>query len=388
VTQNPPLPEQVLMTADAAGGVWTYACDLSRGLADQGVEVTLAVMGPPPDSLQRGSIQNVAGVTMLERPFRLEWMDEPWADVDAAGKWLIELERLIKPDVVHLNGYVHAALGWHAPTVVVAHSCVVSWWRAVHGVDPPEQWSEYRRRVAAGLRGADLVVAPTNAMLRELQECYGTLPRTMVIANGRYPRHLRTDGSSAARTIEPSNRTILSSVPRTPKRPFVLTAGRLWDRAKNIEAVCEAAAALEWPVHVAGDAVHPDGSTVSCAHVVFRGRLSVDAVRAEMEQASIYALPARYEPFGLSALEAGLAGCALVLGDIESLREVWGDAALFVPPEDTRALSAALNGLIRDAELRRELGERARRRAAAFTPLRMVQQYCDAYRSVLSFAAV
>ncbi len=32
-------------------------------------------------------------------------------------------------------------------------------------------------------------------------------------------------------------------------------------------------------------------------------------------------LPARYEPFGLSVLEAALSGCALVLGDIPSLRE-------------------------------------------------------------------
>src|SRR5690606_27280402 len=77
--------------------------------------------------------------------------------------------------------------------------------------------------------------------------------------------------------------------------------------------------------------------------------------------------PARYEPFGLSALEAGLAGCALVLGDIPSLREVWGDAALFVPPHDHRSLAATLQRLIGDAELRRHYGTRARARARQFT---------------------
>ena len=62
------------------------------------------------------------------------------------------------------------------------------------------------------------------------------------------------------------------------------------------------------------------------------GRLSAGELADWYARAAIYALPARYEPFGLSALEAALSGCALVLGDIPSLREIWGDAALFVPP--------------------------------------------------------
>ena len=57
--------------------------------------------------------------------------------------------------------------------------------------------------------------------------------------------------------------------------------------------------------------------------------------------AAIYALPARYEPFGLSVLEAAQHGCALVLGDIDSLRENWDGAALFVDPDDAGALAAS-----------------------------------------------
>ena len=99
---------------------------------------------------------------------RLEWMDDCWHDVDAAGEWLLGLERTIAPDIVHLNGYVHAALPWSTPTLVVAHSCVLSWWRGTHGVDAPSRYDTYRARVAHGLAPADLVVAPTAAMLRML----------------------------------------------------------------------------------------------------------------------------------------------------------------------------------------------------------------------------
>ena len=65
--------------------------------------------------------------------FALEWMDEPWDDVARAGDWLLALEERDRPDVVHLNGYVHGAAALSRPCLVAAHSCVLSWWAAVHG---------------------------------------------------------------------------------------------------------------------------------------------------------------------------------------------------------------------------------------------------------------
>lgn len=98
-------------------------------------------------------------------------------------------------------------------------------------------------------------------------------------------------------------------------------------------------------------------------------------------RAALFALPARYEPFGLSALEAGLAGCALVLGDIPSLREVWGDAAYFVPPEEPEALRQALVKLSGDLAARIELAVRARRRALEYSPARQAAGYLAVYEA-------
>jgi glycosyltransferase involved in cell wall biosynthesis len=99
----------------------------------------------------------------------------------------------------------------------------------------------------------------------------------------------------------------------------------------------------------------------------------------EMAEASIYALPARYEPFGLSVLEAALSGCALVLGDIPSLREIWGPAALYVPPDDHAALRTALRRLIDDPAERTGLGAAARSRGLHFSTPRMTEAYLAAY---------
>src|SRR5690606_15252099 len=100
--------------------------------------------------------------------YALEWMPDPWTEVDIAGEWLLELSRTVRPDLVHLNGYTHGALPFPCPVIVVAHSCVLSWWRAVKRSEAPPEWDEYRVRVARGLRGADVVVAPTRAIAREV----------------------------------------------------------------------------------------------------------------------------------------------------------------------------------------------------------------------------
>jgi glycosyltransferase involved in cell wall biosynthesis len=76
-----------------------------------------------------------------------------------------------------------------------------------------------------------------------------------------------------------------------------------------------------------------------------------------------------------------LSGCALVLGDIPSLRETWHGAAIFVPPDDPIALANALNGLIENRPRREHFGQRARVRGLDFSPHRMATEYIAAYRA-------
>jgi glycosyltransferase involved in cell wall biosynthesis len=106
-----------------------------------------------------------------------------------------------------------------------------------------------------------------------------------------------------------------------------------------------------------------------------------------MRQAAIFALPAKYEPFGLSVLEAALCGCALVLGDIPSLRENWEGAALFVPPDDEAALRGAIDDLIGSPALRKRLASCAVDRAAQFTSARTTDAYLGTYHQLLGAAA-
>jgi glycosyltransferase involved in cell wall biosynthesis len=350
----------ILMTADPIGGVWNYALELCGALAAHRVHVSLATLGGEPSPAQRAQLARLPNVTLHESRFRLEWMPEPWDDLDRAGRWLLSLERELEPDIVHLNHLVHADLPWKTPVLSVGHSCVLSWWAAVHGGPLPVQWALYRRRVESSLQAAGCVVAPTEAMLTELEAYYGPFRRAAVIYNARDWRLF-----SAA-----------------PKESLVLAAGRIWDRAKNVAALDAAAPGVAAPILVAGETTGPDGNVVAVAGVRLLGSLDPDALAAWYGRAAVYALPARYEPFGLTALEAALSGCALVLGDIDSLREIWGATARYVSPDDPEGLCATLNGLLANKALRSRLAAHAMARARQFTPARQAEAYLTLYRNL------
>lgn len=358
-------PLRILMTADAVGGVWSYAITLAEALgrlpSPHRAEVCLAVMGPTPSVGQRRRAAEVPNLRLCERGFHLEWVPEGKSDLAAAAAWLREIAADWAPDILHLNGYMLAAEQWSVPVVAVGHSCVLSWWRAVHGAPAPAEWDDYARRVTLGLVGADRVVAPSRTMLRALARHYG-LPRGgRVIPNGCFPDRFLP----------------------AAKEDFVLAAGRLWDGGKNIAALDSIAAQLGCPVYVAGDVMHPTGALVAPRAVRPLGMLAPETLAHWMARASIYALPARYEPFGLSILEAAASGCALVLGDIPSLREFWHGAAVFVPPENPDALVQAISALRRDRERRSWLGSEARRRAQDFSAGRMAFGYRQLYSELI-----
>lgn len=352
---------RVLMTADAVGGVWTYALDLSAALAQHDINVVLATMGPRPTEAQRAAVKRLRNVQLVESDYRLEWMADPWRDVSEAGEWLLDLANSAGVDVVHVNGYSHAALPWRRPVVCVAHSCVVSWWHAVHREQPPAEWDTYRRHVTRGLNSADVVIAPTQAFLEQLQGCYRFNRRAEVIRNGR-----------------PWN--ALSATAGQRREPILLGCGRLWDAAKNLSVFDAAAEGVPWPAYVIGDPSGPDGKTFAPKALRTLGALSHDDVEHWLQRASIFVHPALYEPFGLAVLEAAAAGCALVLADIPTLRELWDGAAEFHNPCDSAHLHAALNVLIADSAKRAALAAAAQKRAAEYGVESMAAAYENVYR--------
>lgn len=344
--------KRVLMTTDTVGGVWTYVVDLVKEYQKKGIEVALATMGPLPAKHQLQQIAGITNVELFESSYKLEWMDDPWKDVDEASEWLLELEIITHPDIVHLNGYVYGELPWHAPVLVTAHSCVCSWFGQVMGVEIPQQYTKYKRMVKNGLMGADRIVVPSLYMKRLLNCYYEKNWNASVIYNGRDP---------------------LQFVPQK-KEPYIFTAGRLWDKAKNTKQLCEIAPDLKWPVIAAGE-----NQKIKLHNLKHLGVISQKEIAGWMGRASVFVSTSLYEPFGYCVLEAALCGCPLVLSEIDSFKEIWGDAAIYVNPNDKEVLKEILNDLIDSEKLREEYSIRAHEKSLQFTSYIMSCQYLNLY---------
>ena len=336
-------PVRLLMTADAVGGVWQYAMELARGLRPHGIETTVALLGPPPTETQRAETSDVA---LVATGLPLDWMAHDAVEIVEAGHALADLARQLRVDIVQLNHPAYAPAAMPVPVVAAIHSCVATWWRAVEQGPLPESFRWQTDLVRAGLAAADRVVCPSLAFALAVQDAYGLAAAPAVIPNGR-----------TAASIEP-----------VAGDDFALTVGRLWDRGKDVATLDRAAARLGVPFKAAGAIEGPDGERQEFANLALCGRIDEAALAALLACRPVFASAARYEPFGLAVLEAALAGCALVLSDVPTFREIWGDAALFVVPGDDRGFAAAIDMLIGDPALRHVRGEAARARAARFTP--------------------
>ena len=359
---------RVFMTADAVGGVWQYALDLAQGLRAYDTETTLCVLGPRPSPAQHAAARRIPGLRLICLDLPLDWTAACPEDVLDAAAAVVDVAKAEGSGIIHLNSPALAAgPRFPAPVVTVCHSCMATWWQAIRKRPMSRQFRWHKDLVAQGLGKADAIVAPSGAFARVIAQVYDLPVAPMVVYNGRRP-------------------CVRQSLPEgtIPETPFAFTAGRLWDEGKNLRTLDEAAARMSMPVFAAGPLKGPNRASIKFAHVQALGNLSDGHVAEWLAAKPIFVSTARYEPFGLAVLEAAEAGCALVLSDIPTFRELWEGAAYFVPPNDHVAVAAAVEQMAGDARQRTLYASAARRRARRYTAEVMAAKVRAIYGGLMS----
>ena len=365
MTQASPRRLRVLITADAVGGVWQYSLELAGGLSRIGVETVLAVMGPSPSADQTASAAAIDGLELVDTGLPLDWLADDTASLRAAGEEIAKLAARRGFDIVQLNTPALAAEAeFECPVVAVQHSCVATWWEAVRGSALPADFAWRTDLVRAGLRNADIVVAPTGAFGAATQRVYGLAEAPRTVHNGRSPF------PAAAQATH----------------DFVFTCGRLWDEGKNLATLDAAARHIPVPVRTAGPLTGPNGAAISFDNLHCLGSVAEAELARWLAARPVFASAALYEPFGLAVLEAAAAGCPLVLSDIPTFREIWEGAAVFVPPRDADGFARAIADMIGDDLQRTAMGRAAQARAALLTPDATAARMADIYRGLLPAA--
>jgi len=368
---------RVLVTADTLSGVWTYTQELVTGLVNRGVEVTLVSFGDIPLPEQTSWMENLQGLDYRPTAFRLDWMQEGEQDFIDSSRYLAALTKELKPDLLHLNQLCYGGLPVKTPRVVVAHGDLISWWKAVHGHEPKEsRWLRwYRNVVTHGLSQASVVVAPSVWMLETIRACYTRAKRDAVIYNGRNPIFFN---------------------PYVSKNDSVLAVGRLLDAGKQVSLLTQHVHPLpvcivnsDEPVAVPSLPISTDVKLQADeASVSVKGVQTETQLRMLYSRAAIYVATARYEPSGLSTLEAALSRCAIVANDIPSYREIWGDAAVYFHANDAKSLADVIRRLHERRDLCRGYAARAFQRAReCFTAKRMIDEYVRLYQRTLGTEA-
>jgi glycosyltransferase involved in cell wall biosynthesis len=333
---------RILMTTDAVGGVWTHALDLAAALRPLGVTTALCALGPGVDAARRLQAGRLGlELVVLEQP--LDWMASSPAELLSVGEAVAALAAFRGVDLVQLNSPALAIAEMPCPVLGVCHSCLATWWMAVRQGPMPSDFAWRTAKLARGYARCDALVAPTSAFAKATAAAHALAAPPAVVWNGRMA------GSRA-----------------DAMRDFAFSAGRLWDAGKDLATLDRAAARVGLPVLAAGPLLGPQGEVVSPAHARALGALGPAAIRRWLARGPIFVSTARYEPFGLSVLEAAQAGCALVLSDIPTFRELWSDAALFVAVGDDAGFAAAIARLADDREQRSTLSVAALRRSRRY----------------------
>ena len=353
---------RILVTADPVGETWQYGLDLARGLSRLGHETVLALTGPAPTPEQLKAAAAIPRLRLVEAGLPGQVGGETEASMARAAEAVALLAAQAEVDVVQLNSPALAGLAdFGRPVVAVVHGCIASRWKAVEGTKLPAEFEWRTELVARGLRSAGAVVAPTSAFAASVK------------------RHYRLD--SVPRTVHHGRSPL--AVPNGLPHDFVFTAGRLWDQGKNFGMIDAAAARIGVPVRAAGPLAAPGGAQVLFDNIHCLGTLDDKELGHWLSARPVFVSAALHEPFGLAVLEAASAGCALILSDIPSFRELWEEVAIFVDPRDEDGFARAIGDLVGDDFERAVLGRAARERAARYTPDAMASQMASLYRSLL-----
>ena len=235
--------------------------------------------------------------------------------------------------------------------------------------------------VSPSIERADLLLADSQSTKNDLIELLGVSPDKIEVVYAGVERRFRPmKGEMALRRAKKRYR--LDS-------PFILSLGTLEPR-KNFTGLIEAYALMRGnglKLVIAGgkgwlyDEIFARVEELGLEDKIsFPGFIADEDLPALYNLAEIFVFPSLYEGFGLPPLEAMACGTPVVTSDRPSLPEVVGEAGLMVEATDSQELARAMERVLTDENLRREMREKGLKQAEKFTWEAAAEKLLDVYR--------
>jgi glycosyltransferase involved in cell wall biosynthesis len=232
---------------------------------------------------------------------------------------------------------------------------------------------------------ADAMITVSHASRRDIEHFFPTTRgRVHVIPNAAHARFRPLEVAREATCLPALGINF----------PYVLFVGTL-EPGKNVERLIRAfdVVAADFPQHhlvVAGDRGWLYEGIFAAAQqarardrIHFLGHQPDDAVVELMNFCDVFVFPSLYEGFGLPPLEAMACGAPVITSNVSSLPEVVGDAAVLVNPLNSEEIAEAIQKVLSDESLRRELRQKGLARASKFSWKNAAKETLMVYQSIL-----
>ena len=399
-----------------SGGIGTYFDHLARGLVRAGCEVEVFTSGKPGDlPTKEGVVFHhlgnptapdfavFAGLAFRERHRERRFDVLECGELKAEGKWAARwagdvafVVRLHSPSVI-LNRYLDFQPTPWSYFKKIFFQLSVAFGAKRRGLPMPpiyldpfafswNQGADLEER--AMTQSADLVLVMNGEMREFANGAWGIDPNAVEIVPNSYLPEERTPSN-------PPEQKVIGFIGRIEPRKGVLELAK---------ALCQVLPDFpDWKVKIAGSSTGSCVSGVDPAAVVkkqlagfggqveFQNRVEPSDVPDWLASVGLCVFPSIWETFSYVTLEAAQAGKAIIGTRTGAVPEILdnGRAGEIVPPGDVKALAEALRKLMVDGELRRSLGDAAKKRfEERFHPDRVMGEILEVYREAVLRAEV
>ena len=325
-----------------------------------------------PSKVQHYSFKEQVALPVLIRKEKLDLMHFPHFNVPVfyRGKYIVTIHDLIK----------HSSRGMTTTT----RSSWFYWLK----------YLGYKLVFSQAVKKAKKIITPSQFVKDEVVMEYKVNPEKVVVAYEGVDEKLKAKSEERKTMVQ--NLKLLERY--EIKKPYLLYVGSVYPH-KNVERLIEAVKLLN-NKYLTSDILHIT-LVIVCARNVFGERLRNKVVQMEAQefvtlagfvpdedlavlyrQAEAFVFPTLSEGFGLPGLEAMEAGCPVICSNIPVLREVYGEAAVYFNPLDTKDIAKKILEVMGQKDKRDNLREEREKQVRKYSWSKMAKETLSVYQSV------
>lgn len=207
----------------------------------------------------------------------------------------------------------------------------------------------------------------------------------VVCISGETKKHIqkyvgRKDIVVIHNAVDPSFKTVLKDQSESPYNVLLIGTGY----NKNLERTVPALQGIDCKLTIIGKLSCDQEIMLRDSKINYDNKfnLSDDEVRIEYEKSDVVSFISLFEGFGMPVIEAQKVGRPVITSSIPVLKEVGGDACVYVDPENVDDMHNGFVKLFSDAELRKQCVERGLENVKRFELEEILSEWNNLYNSL------